>query len=120
MLSTNEIRWMTALVEELLDKSLPLYHVTKAPDGSGHTTETYPDTPSLILACTVTKPTATVLQVYADIIAGNRALMLHYMPDADVREGDLVVYQGVNWKVQPVEGATSYTFTNEVLITALV
>jgi len=120
LLTADEIAWITPIVVASLDQSLPLYHVTTALDGSGHTTETYPSTPSLMLACTISKPTATQLSTYANIIAGQRALMLRYMPTSDVREGDRIVYMGLNWKVQPLDNAESYTVANDVLITVVV
>ena len=120
LLTADEIAWITPIVVASLDQSLPLYHVTTAPDGAGHTTETYPGTPSLMLACTIGKPTATQLSTYADIIAGQRALMLRYMPTSDVREGDRIIYMGLNWKVQPLANAESYTVANDVLITVVV
>ncbi len=119
LLTADEIAWITPIVVASLDQSLPLYHVTTALDGAGHTTETYPGTPSLMLACTIGKPTATQLGTYADIIAGQRALMLRYMPTSDVREGDRLVYMGLNWKVQPLANAESYTVANDVLITTI-
>jgi len=119
LLTADEIAWMTPIVVASLDQSLPLYHVTTAPDGAGHTTETYP-TLSFMLACTISKPTATQLSTYANIIAGQRALMLRYMPTSDVREGDRIVYLGLNWKVQPLDNAESYTVANDVLITTVV
>jgi len=119
LLTADEIAWITPIVVASLDQSLPLYHVTTAPDGAGHMTETYP-TLSFMLACTIGKPTATQLSTYADIIAGQRALTLRYMPTSDVREGDRVVYMGLNWKVQPLANAESYTVANDVLITVVV
>ena len=120
MLSAAEIASVTATVAASMDQSLPLYRKTTALDGYGHTTETYPGTPTLTLACNIIKPTATQLQLYADIIGGQKALMLRYMPSSDVREGDRIVYQGVNWKVNPIDSAESYTFANEVIITVVV
>jgi hypothetical protein len=116
MLSANEIASMTSTVASSLDISLPLYRKTVTQDGYGHSIETYPSTPTSTIQCNVIKPTATQLQTFADIIAGQKALLLRYMPSSDVREGDRFVYQGQNWKVQPTESAESYTFANEVLI----
>src|SRR5258706_16457443 len=65
------------------------------------------------------QPSAQILTTYAGVIAGRRALMLRYMPTQDVREGDRIAYQGLNWRVQPLETAESYTFTNEVLIVTI-
>ena len=116
MLSASEITAMTATIQASLDQSLPLYRVTETQDVSGHTVETYPNTPTLTLACNIFKPSAEILTTYADVIAGKRALMLRYMPAQDVREGDRIVYQSLNWRVQPLETAESYTFANDVLI----
>jgi hypothetical protein len=61
-----------------------------------------------------------MLTAYAGVIGGKRALMLHYMPSSDVREGDRVVKEGHDWRVQPVIGAQSYTFTASALIVSIV
>src|SRR5258708_19438564 len=95
LLTADEIAWMTPIVVASLDQSLPLYHVTTAPDGAGHTTETYP-TLSFMLACTISKPTATQLSTYANIIAGQRALMLPYMPTSHVPAADTLLYLGLH------------------------
>lgn len=119
LLSASEMTDITATVASSLDVSLPLYRKTITQDGYGHSIETYPNTPTATIQCNVIKPTASQLQIYADIIAGQKALFLRYMPISDVREGDRIVYQGQNWKVQPTESAESYTFANEVLITTI-
>ena len=109
----------TATVAAFLDQSLPLYHATITQGASGNTVETYGNTPNFLLPCNIFKPSAEILTVYADVIAGRRALMLRYMPTQDVHEGDRIVYQGLNWRVQPVETAESFTFANDVLITTV-
>lgn len=119
LLTDAEKADMSATVASSLDVSLPLYRKTVTQDGYGHSIESYPNTPTATIQCNVIKPSATQLQVFADIIAGQRALFLRYMPTSDIREGDRLVYQGLNWKVQPTESAESYTFTNEVLITTV-
>lgn len=116
MLSPAELAAMTATVAASLDQSLPLYHVTRTPDGSGHTTESCANTPDLMLACTISKPSVTQLQLYADVIAGKQARNMRYMPTSDVREGDRIVYQGKNWRVQPLEWASSYRAASDALI----
>ena len=117
MINAAEITAMTSTVAASLDQSLPYYDKTVTTDGYGHSVETYPQTPTFLLACTISKPSATVLQTYAGIIAGKRAMMLRYLPTQAVKEGARIVYQGLNWKVQPLQTADSYTFTNDVLIT---
>ena len=117
MLSAQEIAANTATVQASLDQSLPLYRKTTTTDGYGHSVETYPSTPTLMLACNTFKASASVLQVYAGIIAGKKAEMLRYMAGSDVREGDRIVKDGVNWKVQPLISSASYSFSNTVLIT---
>ena len=119
MLSADEISRITATVASSLDVSLPLYRKTVTQDGYGHSIETYPNTPTATIQCNVIKPTASQLQTYADIIAGQKALFLRYMPTSDVREGDQILYQSAKWKVNPIESAESYTFANEVLITTI-
>ncbi len=119
MLSAAQIARKTATVARALDQSLPYYDVTKSQDVSGHTVETYAGTPTFQLACNIYAPAAEILTTYAEVIAGRKALMLRYMPTQNVQEGGRVVYQGVNWRVQPVETAESYTFSNDVLIVTI-
>ncbi|SRR6266567_2172615 len=120
MLSAAELASMTATVAASLDQSLPLYHKSVTPDGSGHSIETYAATPDLMLSCTISKPSATQLQLYADVIAGKQARNMRFLPGADVREGDRVVYQGKNWRVQPLEWASSYRVASDALIVTIV
>ena len=117
MLNMSEDTWITATVEKALDQSLPLSRKTVGLDSYGHSTETYAQVSTLV--CTVSKPTATQLELFAEIIAGQKAMMLRYMPTSDVREGDRIVYAGLNWTVQPVRNAASYSFTNSAVITAV-
>ena len=119
LLTTDETAWITAIVSSSLDQSLPLYRPTKASDGYGHTTLTYPGTPTAMIACNVGHPSATQLQAYADIIGTQEAMMLRFLTTTDVREGDRIVFQGENWLVQNVQNADSYTFSNDALITVI-
>ena len=117
MLSSAEITAMTSTVASSLDQTLPLYRKTTTTDGYGHSVETYPSQPTLQLPCNTFKASASVLQVYAGIIAGKKAEMLRYMQGMDVREGDRIVKDGLNWRVQPLITRASYSFSNTVLIT---
>ena len=116
MLSPAEIASMTATVTASLDQVLPLYHKTTTPDGSGHSIETYNSTPDVMLACTISKPSVTQLQLYADVIAGKQARNMRFLPTSDVREGDRIVYKGKNCRVQPLEWASSYRVASDALI----
>lgn len=116
MLSPAELAAMTEIVEDSLDQSLPYYNPVRTPDGSGHTTEQLPATPDLMLACTISKPSVTQLTLYADVIAGKQARNMRYMPNATVKEGGIVQYQGKNWRVQPLEWASSYRVASDALI----
>lgn len=117
VLSPADIAQLTAMVADVaFDKSLPLYHKTTAPDGSGHTTETLGATPDLMLNCTISKPSVTQLTLYASVIAGKQARNMRYMPTSVVKEGGIVVYQGKNWRVQPLEWASSYRVASDALI----
>src|SRR5258706_15340513 len=119
MLSASEITAMTATVAGALDQSLPLYRRTLSKDSYGNDVETYPGTPTLTLACNIYQPSAQILTTYAGVIAGRRALMLRYMPTQDVREGDRIAYQSLNWRVQPVETAEAFTFANDALVVTI-
>ncbi len=119
MLSAAQIARKTAIVARALDQSVPYFDRTVTKDVYGDDVETYPGTPTFQLACNIYKPSAQILTTYAGVIGGKRALMLRYMPTQNVREGGRVTYQGVNWRVQPVETAESFTFANDVMIVAI-
>jgi hypothetical protein len=119
MLNAAEITANTATVAASMDQSLPLYRRSVTKDSYGNDVEGYPGSPTLQLACNIYKPSATTLTTYAGVIGGRRALMLRYMSTNDVREGDRVVYQSLNWRVQPLETAASYQFANDVLIVVI-
>jgi hypothetical protein len=119
MLSAAELAAMTATVGAFLDVSLPLYRKTTALDGSGHTTVTYPGTPTATVQVNVIKPSATQLQAFAGIIGSQKALLLRFLQTTDIREGDRIVYSSLNWLVQHILNAESYTVANEALITTI-
>lgn len=119
MIPPAEITAMQAVVAGSFDQTLSLYRKTVITDGYGHSVETWPGTPTLMLPCNTRKPTTLELTVFADIIAGKRAMMLRYAPQSDVREGDRIVYLGVNWRIQQVAPAESYTFSDEVLMVTI-
>ena len=119
LLNADEVTWMTSIVSSALDQSLPLYRPTKASDGYGHTTLTYPNTPTSTIACNLGKPSATQLQSFADIIGTKEAMTMRFLNTVDVREGDRVVVNGENWLVQNVENSDSYTVTFDALITVI-
>lgn len=119
MLSAAEITSQQATVAASLDVTLPVYRKTVANDGYGHTTETYPGSPTHTIACNIIHPTATVLQLYASVIGSQRALTIRVMEAADILEGDRVAYDGLNWKVQNLLDAESYSVTKHYLITTV-
>jgi len=119
LLTASEIAAITTTVQGALDVTLPLYRKTTALDGAGHTTETYPGTPTSQVQCNIIKPSATLLQAYADIIGEQRAILIRVMQTTDVRQGDRIVYDGLNWKVQNLQDAESYTVTKEYLVTTV-
>ncbi|SRR6266567_2027885 len=119
MLSAAELASMQSTVSASLDVTLPVYRKTTANDGYGHTTETYPGTPTHSIDCNIIRPTATVLQVYAGIIGSKRALTIRVMQSADILEGDQIQYDSLKWKVQNLMDTESYTVTKEYLITVV-
>jgi hypothetical protein len=119
LLIASENTWITSTVASILDQSLPLYRKTTSADGHGGTTETYPGNPTHTIACNIIKPSASVLQTYAGIIASQRSLVLRVMNTADVLEGDRIVYDSLNWVVQALMDASSYTVTKEYIISVV-
>lgn len=118
MLSAAELATISATVASSLDAMVTRVRTTaKSQDGYGHTTA--PTTSSASYACNIIKPTATQLQSYAGIIGSQRALMIRFMPTSDIKQGDTIQYQGVNWYVQSILNAESYTIGIEALMTAV-
>ncbi len=117
MLSAAEIASMTATVAGALDVSLPLSRKTVTSDGYGHSIETWGSVGNVQV--NLIKPNATQLQVYATLIGSQRAMMIRAMQTTDIRENDRLVYDSLNWRVQNVRNAESYTVTKEYLMTTI-
>src|SRR5712691_11274311 len=113
MLSAAELAAMKTTVAAALDVSLPLYRKSTATDGYGHSTETW----ALVgnVQVNVIKPSATQLQAFATIIGSQKALLLRFLQTTDIRQGDRIVYIALNWLVQHILNAESYTVANECL-----
>lgn len=119
MLNAAEITAMTNIVASSLDVTVTVQRITSpTQDGSGHLTGTYVTVGTAKV--NIIKPSATQLQIYAGIIGSQWALMIRFMPTTDIREGDQLVYMSRNWKVQNIQNAESYTFSNDALITTIV
>jgi SPP1 family predicted phage head-tail adaptor len=114
MLSPNEITSMTAVVASSLDQSVPLLRKTVTQDGYGHSIETWNSQGNVQV--NIVKPTATQLQIYADIIGSKKAVMIRFMASTDIREGDKITYAGRSWLVQNIETAESFTFAENALM----
>jgi hypothetical protein len=117
LLTDAEVASITATVASSFDQSLPLYRKVLTPDAYGSNTEGYASQGNV--SCNIYKPTATQLQIYAALIGAQRAVMLRVMPSADVRENDRIVYAGLNWLVQNVQNADSYTFATDYVMTVI-
>jgi hypothetical protein len=117
MLSDAEEAQYRAIVQQALDKSLSHYRKTTTDDGYGHSEETWSQIADLSL--NIIRPSATQLQLWADIIGSQRALLIRVMDDADVQEGDHIDYSGLTWLVQNIQDTESYTWTKEFLITVI-
>lgn len=116
LLSTAQTTQITATVASSLDQTLPLKRKssTKTTDSSGH--DTTPFVPVGSVACTVAKPTASQLQLYAGIIGSQRAMMMRAMGTTDIREGDRVTYDGLDWTLHGVENAGSYSVSKQFVM----
>ena len=120
LLNTAQVAQITATVASSLDQSLALSRKssTRTFDSYGH------ETTGLVsvgdIACTVAKPTASQLQLYAGIIASQRAMMLRAMQSTDIREGDIVAYDSLNWTLHGVENAGSYSTTKQYVMVVVV
>jgi hypothetical protein len=118
LLTAAELTAITATVQASLDVTLPQYRATLGEDTSGHETETYNLLANVSL--NIIKPTATQLQAFADLIGSQRALVIRVMQTQDVAQGDRFVYDSLNWRVQALMDAESYTVTKEFLMSVVV
>ena len=114
MLSAAELACIAATVEESLDQSLTLSRDTFTTDTSGH--QKLASTATSTIACNVIKPTASQLQLFAGKIGSSRALTLRAMQTTDIREGDRVAYDGLDWLINGVLDAASYSVTKHYLM----
>jgi hypothetical protein len=117
LLTAAETASMQATVATVLDQLLQQLRKTTALDTYGHLTETF--LPFAIILCNVFRPTATHLQLYADIIGAQQAMMLRFLPGTDIREGDQVTYKNENWLVQAIQVEESYTIPNDLIMTVV-
>lgn len=116
MLNAAEIASMTSVVASSLDTTVTVQRKTVTQDGYGHSITTYATVGTEPV--NVTKPNASQLQAYADIIGAKVARIIRYMPTgSNIVEGAQIVYIGSNWLVQNILTADSYTFANDALIT---
>lgn len=119
MLSADQIAWMTAKVAQSLDVSITVKRGVLADDGYGHKTPSSLSTVGTF-DVNVIKPTATQLQLFADIIGSQVGLIIRFMDTSDIREGDIIFgYLSRNWEVHNIQDAESYTFANEALIVSV-
>ena len=121
LLSSVDVAGITSTVSSSLDLSLALSRNTgqgTSNDGYGHSTQSYSSQGNI--ACTVSKPTASVLQSYANIIQSKRALTLRAMATTDIRQLDHVTFDSLTWVVQAVLEQPSYTVTKQYLMTVQV
>ncbi len=109
---------MTATVVSSLDTTVTIQRKTTAPDGYGHTTESWvtQSTPKV----NIMKPSATQLQAFAGIIGSQWAALIRFATTTDIREGDHIITEGQTWLVQYILNAESYTFCNDALMTVVV
>lgn len=114
MLSADELTGITSTVEDSLDQSLILSRDTYTTDTTGH--QKLLSTTTSIIACNVIKPTASQLQLYAGKIGSARALVLRAMQTTDIREGDHVSYDSLDWVVNGIMNAASYSVTKHYLM----
>jgi hypothetical protein len=119
MLSAAEIASMTATVASSLDVSVVVKRNGSTPsnDGYGHTTENLATVGTY--AINARTPSASILQTYAAIIGAQQSYMIRFMATSDIREGDIVIFNSINWKVHSIQKADSYTFCNDALIVSV-
>jgi head-tail adaptor len=117
LLSADETASMQVTVASGLDQSLPLLRKTVVKDGYGNNIETWVSQGNV--TCNVFRPTGTHLQLFADIIGAQQAMMIRFLPGTDIREGDQVTYKNENWLVQVIQVQESYTIPNDALMTVV-
>ncbi len=119
LLSAAQLANITTVVASSLDTSVSVYRPTIGRDAYGHDTYTYPGSPTSTASVNTYKPSASTLQTFAGIIGSSQALMLRFLSTTDIREGDRVVLFSLNWLVNNVQKAESYTVAYDALITTV-
>jgi hypothetical protein len=114
MISADEWACIKSDLQNAYDQSLPLYRPENSDTTYGQT-ET--PVPQGNIQCSVFNPSATTLQTYASVIGSLRSLMLRALDTTDIRENDLVDYDGLRWRVQKVLDGGSFSVQNEYLMT---
>lgn len=117
MLSAAELDCIYATVAASLDVSLTLTRDTNTRDTYGH--QKPASTTASTIQVNVINPSAGQLQIFADKIGSQRALILRAMQDTDIREGDHIAYDGLSWLVNGVMNAQSFSVTKKYLITVV-
>jgi hypothetical protein len=118
MLSADEITGQYNTLSASLQNSVQQYRKSAGKDAYGHSTET----PYLLyntLSANITRPSATQLQLYGDIIGSQRALVMKVMTDADIIEGSAIQYDGVMWMVHGSQNANAYSVTKLYVLTVV-
>jgi hypothetical protein len=118
MLSDAQIASMQATIARSLDVTLPLERNTPGVDTSGHATESWSSAGNI--ACNVKNATASMLQLYAEIIGSQRAVTIRIMETTDARQGDRITYLGLKWLLHELNDSESYTWTKELLAVTVV
>lgn len=115
MLSAAEWASMTATVTGALDVTVTISRRTATQDSYGHTSSVWAVVGTAMI--NATKPGASLLQAYADIIGVKLTYYIRFLPSSDIREGDQITFNGKQWLVQYLLNADSYTVANDALIT---
>jgi hypothetical protein len=114
MLSPDEIASIQATIRPSLDASITVQRpattqdVYGSPSGNPTTGATY--------NVTFSKPSEAQLQPFADIIRSRKSARMSFMPEDDIREGDIISYTGNTWIVQNIDKTESYTYMYDALL----
>lgn len=117
MLSAAEIAAMQSTINSSLDVTITVKRKGAGQDVYGHANGTYTSIGTALV--NIIKPSAVALQLFAEQIAAQKAVMIRFALTTDIQENDLIAYSNKDWKVQYVENAESYTFCNDALMTVV-
>jgi len=117
LLSASDIASITDTVTSSFDAQINVQRSTAVIDAFGSLENTLSTVGTFMV--NFYRPNASQLAKYADVIKSREAIMLRFARTNDIREGDIINYNGKSFVVQSVVGEPSYTFDSNALLVVI-